>query len=357
MSVTIKDIARAAGVSHATVSRALHDHPAISPETVKRIRVIAAEMGYLPSAVARGLVNRRSQALGVILNYLDDPFFSRVLEGIEDALQPQGYSLFVAASRQDADRERAIVRAMLERRVDGVILCAPPLLPEHGRRFREYGLPLTVVNNQDAEDYQFSIYHDDRFGAAQVARHLVDLGHCRIAYLGNSAAGRTERDRSDGYQAEIQAAGLPALEGYLHHEPGGRPEEGYRAAQHFVQLTEPPTAIMCFNDMMALGLLRGLQEMGLAIPRDCSVAGFDDVDIAAYTQPPLTTFHQPKYRLGAEAARLMLHLLSLPPGGRLRSGANVDVQPQVIVLRGRLLVRASTAGPMLRMNSSSDPMA
>jgi DNA-binding LacI/PurR family transcriptional regulator len=337
MPVTIKDIARVAGVSHTTVSRALHNHPAISPATIQRIQAIATQLGYLPSAMARGLKNRRSQALGVILNYLDDPFFSRVLEGIEDVLQTQGYSLFVAASRQDIDRERAIVRAMLERRVDGVILCAPPLLPGHGQRFREYGLPLAVVNNQDVEDYQYSIYHDDRFGAAEVARHLLSLGHVRIAYLGNATAGRTDRDRMDSYEAEVRVARLPVLEGYLHHEPGGHAEEGYRAARHFLQLAEPPTAIMCFNDMMAVGLLRGLQEAGWIIPRDCSVTGFDNVSIAPYTQPPLTTFDQPKYRLGAEAVRLVLHLLSLSPAGQQAT------QPQVIVLRGTLVVRASTA--------------
>ncbi len=341
MPITIKDIAKVAGVSHTTVSRALHNHPAISPGTIQRIQAIAAELGYTPSAMARGLKNRRSQALGVILNYLDDPFFSRVLEGIEDVLQPEGYSLFVAASRQDVDRERAIVRAMLGRRVDGVILCAPPLLPGHGQRFREYGLPLVVVNNQDVEDYQYSIYHDDIYGATEVVRHLVSLGHHRIAYLGNATAGRTDRDRMGSYQAEMLASRLPIPGDYVYHEPSGHPEDGYRAARHFVKVTEPPTAIMCFNDMMAFGLLRGLQEAGWTIPHDCSVAGFDDVAIAAYTHPPLTTFDQPKYRLGAEAVRLLMHLLALPPARQQ------TVPPQVIVLRGRLLVRASTAQPRL----------
>jgi DNA-binding LacI/PurR family transcriptional regulator len=339
MSVTIKDIARAAGVSHSTVSRALHNHPALSPETVARVQAIAAQLGYMPSAVARGLRNQRSQVLGVVLDTLDDPFFGRVLEGIEDVLQPRGYSTFVAASRHDPDRERSIVRAMVERRVDGVIVCAPPLLPEHGHHFQDYGLPLAVINNQDAEDYQYSIYHDDRYGAAEVARYLIGLGHRQIAYLGNSAAGRTDADRRQGYLTELQAAGLAPGEGFQWSEPGGRAEDGYRAAGYFLDLPQPPTAIMCFNDMLALGLMRGLQQAGLAIPRDCSVAGFDDVAIAAYTQPPLTTLHQPKYRLGAEAARLMLELLALPRGGQQNE------QPRVIVLRGRLLVRASTAAP------------
>jgi DNA-binding LacI/PurR family transcriptional regulator len=345
MPVTIKDIARAAGVSHTTVSRALHNHPALAPETVRRIQAIAADLGYMPSAVARGLKNQRSRALGVILSYLDDPYFSQVLEGVEDVLQAQGYSLFVAASRQDAARERAIVQAMLERRVDGVILCAPPLLPEHDRRFHEYGLPLTVINNQDAEDYQYAIYHDDRYGAAQVARHLLALGHRWVGYLGNATAGRTDQDRLGAFVTEMQGAGLQPAEGYIHHEPGGRPEDGYRAAQHFLRLAELPTAIMCFNDLLAFGLLRGLQEVGLAVPQSCSLTGFDDVPVAAYAQPPLTTFAQPRYELGAEAARLMLSLLALPQDGQQAAA------PRAKVLRGRLLVRASTAPPPVHQGS------
>jgi DNA-binding LacI/PurR family transcriptional regulator len=180
MSITIKDIARMAGVSHTTVSRALRGHPGISPATTARIQGIASEQGYLASAAARSLKTSRSQAVGVILSYIDDPFFSEVLEGIEDILQPRGYSLFVAASHHDNWREKAIVRAMLERRVDGVIICSPPFRPEHSRPFQEYGLPLTVINNQDAEDYQFSIYHDDADGSRQVARYLLGLVTARL---------------------------------------------------------------------------------------------------------------------------------------------------------------------------------
>jgi DNA-binding LacI/PurR family transcriptional regulator len=339
MSVTIKDIARATGVSHTTVSRALRNHPAIASSTTSRIQSMARQMGYLPSAVARGLKTNRSFTLGVILSRIDDPFFSEVLQGIENTLRPKGYSLLVAASQQNLQREKDIVQEMIERRVDGVILCAPPFRAEHSHTFQEYHLPITVINNQDAEDYQYSIYHDDRFGSRQVIRYLINLGHTRIAYLGNAQTGRTNQDRLAGYELELNKAGLPLLNGYIFHGSDGRPQGGYAGAKYFSSLPIPPTAIACFNDMMALGLLHGLREAGWQVPQDCSVTGFDNIDLSAFLNPPLTTFDQPRIQLGAEAARLMLRLLA-------PALQNTPLpEPQMIALRGHLLVRSSTAAP------------
>jgi DNA-binding LacI/PurR family transcriptional regulator len=335
-SITIKDIARIAGVSHTTVSRALRNHPAIAPGTVKRIHEIASQQGYLVSAAARSLKTSRSQILGIILSYLDDPYFSKVLEGIEDTIQPQGYSLFVAASHHDVSRERAVVDTMIEHRVDGVILCAPPFRVEHSRRMEGNGLPLVVVNNQGADEYHYSVDHADEGGARQVARYLLDLGHRRIAYLGNQQGGRTNFTRQAGYAAELAAAGLPVQEDWIYNAPDGRPEGGYAGAQYFLHLSVRPTAIQCFNDLTAVGLMRGLQEAGVRVPQDVSVVGFDNIDLAAYLNPPLTTYDQPRYELGVEAAQLMLCMLRAAPG-------SPPCEPDHRALPGRLVVRASTA--------------
>jgi DNA-binding LacI/PurR family transcriptional regulator len=337
--VTIKDIAQLAGVSHTTVSRALRNHPAIAPETVARIRAIAAEQGYRVSAAARSLKTSRSQTIGIILSYLDDPYFSKVLEGIEDTVQPEGYSLFVAASHHDVEREQSVVDAMIEHRVDGVILCAPPFRVEHSRRMEGTGLPLAVVNNQGADGYQYSIDHADEQGAHQVARYLLDLGHRRVAYLGNVQGGRTNHNRLSGFASELASAGLPVDPDFIYNAPDGRPEGGYAGARYFLSLAEHPTAVLCFNDLLAVGLMRGLQEAGFSIPGDCSVTGFDNIDLAAYLNPPLTTFDQPRYQLGVTAAQLMLRLL-----------APVDAlpAPEHHSLQGRLVVRASTSNPHIR---------
>ncbi len=339
MAVTIKDIAKQAGVAHTTVSRALRGSPLIPPETTQRIRQIAAELGYHPSAAARSLKTSRSQVLGVVVSNLDDPFFSEILQGIESVAQESGYSLFVAASHHDPQREQRIVQAMVEHRADGVVICSTPFSTEQARLLLEYSQPIVVVNNQSAEDYRYSIYHDDVDGSRQITRHLLDLGHRHIAYLGNAASGRTTLDRLSGFRHEMAAAGRIIPAEYIYQAPGGGAQDGLIAVRHFLDLPERPTALVCFNDMMAVGALKGLQQAGLRVPADCSVTGFDNIAFSAYTQPALTTFDQPKRFIGAEAARLILGLMQAP------ACDGAPPEPVIRLLKGQLLVRESTASP------------
>ena len=338
MPITIKDIAKQAGVSHSTVSRALHGSPLVAEKTVRRIRQIAVETGYFPSAAARSLKTNRSHALGVIVSSIDDPFFSEILQGIEEVAQKFGYSLLMAASQRDPEREQAIIQDMRARYVDGLVICSASFSAEQRRKLLEYGIPIVVVNNQAAEEYRYSIYHDDVDGSRQVTRHLIELGHRRIAYLGNSLSGRTTLDRLTGFRQEMEAAGLAVPAAYIHEVSGGRPEDGLLALDHFLNLPQRPTAIFCFNDMLAIGVLNGLQTAGMHVPADISIAGFDNIIFSAYTNPPLTTLDQPKRYIGAEAARLILGLLD--------SLTNEEVPGQEIqMLKGKLLVRQSTAPP------------
>jgi DNA-binding LacI/PurR family transcriptional regulator len=339
MPITIKDIAKKAGVSHSTVSRALRGSPLINEETAVRIRKAAGDLGYLPSAAARSLKTHRSQVLGVVVSSMDDPFFSEILQGIENGVQEGGYSLFIAASQHDPLREQKIVQALMEHRADGVIICSSSFSPEQGRQLLEYGLPIVVVNNQAAEDFRYSIYHNDLEGSRQVTRLLIGLGHKRIAYLGNSLSGRTTLDRQAGYQMEMDAAGLPVLPGYILQMTGGDPKSGAAAIEHFLHLPCQPTALQCFNDMLAIGVLKGLQQAGIAVPQAFSVAGFDNIIFSEFSNPPLTTFDQPKQYIGAEAAHLILDLLNAP------QDHNPVTQPKIRILQGSLLVRESTAPP------------
>jgi len=337
MPVTIKDIAREAEVSHSTVSRALNGSQLISQDTTNRVRRIASRLGYLPSAAARTLKTNRSGALGVIIRNVDDPFFSEILQGIEEIAQSHGYSLFMAASGQDHQVEKDIVLAMVERRVDGVIICSTQVSAEQSRQLNSFGVPIVVVNNQAAEIYRHSIYHDDLDGSRRITRHLLSQGHRRIAYLGNAGAGRSTQDRRRGCLEELEAAGIAPPPGYIHETAGGRPENGIASLQHFLALPERPTALVCYNDMIALGVLQGLAGKGLQVPADISITGFDNIFFSAYTNPPLTTFDQPKRFIGAEAARLVL--------GLLESDLKQDNMSQVHMLKGTLLIRASTAPP------------
>ncbi len=335
MTATIKSIARIAGVSHSTVSRALHDSSLVSEDTARRIQQIAREQGYYPSAAARSLKTRRTQALGVILSSIADPFFADVLYGIEEYSQEKNYSLLIAASQHDPQKEQRIVQAMVEQRTDGLIICSSSFSQAQVHRLLSRGFPVVMVNQQAAENYNFSIYHDDLDGARQITRHLISLGHRHIAYLGNAASGRTTQDRLSGFLDEMAAQELPVPPEYIYHVPGGLPELGQQALSYFMSLAQPPSALFCFNDMLAVGVLRGCQEKGVTVPGQLSVAGFDNITYAAFTNPSLTTFDQPKREIGREAARLLLELLS----------ANQVVLPenqQVKVLQGTLLVREST---------------
>ncbi len=339
MTASIKDVARRAEVSHSTVSRALRGSPLISAETAARVRQAALELGYQPSAAARSLKTRATHVLGVVVRDINDPFFGEILQGIEDVAQAGGYSLFIAASQRDLERQRTIVQAMREHRVDGVVICSTSFGAEQNKQFSEQGIPVVVINNQAAEAYKYSIYHDDVDGSRQITRHLIELGHERLAYLGNSLSGRTTLDRLSGFRQEMELAGLPIPDEYIHQAPGGGPETGLAAVDYFLDLPHRPTALVCFNDMIAIGVLKGLQQAGFQVPGDISVAGFDNIVFSAYTQPPLTTLDQPRRFLGTEAAHLILGLLTSP------GGEEGLPQPKIRLLKGRLLVRKSTAPP------------
>jgi len=336
MPATIKDIARQAGVAHTTVSRALRGSTLISAETTQHIQMIAAKLGYSPSAAARTLKTNRSQALGVIIRNVADPFFSEILQGIEEVAQASGYSLFMAASQRNQEHGQAIVQAMVERRVDGIIICSTPVSTDESRQLASFGVPIVMVNNQAAEEYRYSIYHDDVDGSRQITRHLIELGHRKIAYLGNANAGRSTHDRQSGFQQELERAGIAVPAAYIHQVPGGSPENGLAGLEHLLNLQVLPTALVCYNDMMAIGVLQAFQSAGVLVPAQMSVTGFDNIIFSAYTNPPLTTFDQPKRFIGAEAARLVLGLLN---------GSEENAGPKIQTLKGNLLVRASTARP------------
>ncbi len=343
MPVTIKDIARAAGVSHATVSRALNGNTLIPEKTAASIRNLAEKMGYTPSAAARGLKTHRSRVLGVIVSRIDNPYFGEVVQGIEDALQNTGYSIFIASSNLDCAHEKTIVQAFCEHRVDGVIIGSVHFSREYSNSLKKRGIPIVVVNNQSPRDYDYSIAHDDVFGAQEVTNHLINLGHTRIAYIGDSSAGRINRDRIRGFRQSMEAAGLPVDANWIVTTRGSGIEQGNEGMNLLLNLSSLPTAVFCFNDLMAIGALKLMQQQGIEVPNQVSLAGFDNISYSAYTTPALTTFDQPKRQIGSEAARILLDLIQREPcGNDHEPGNNGHEPPPTQLIRGQLLVREST---------------
>lgn len=332
MPVSIKDIARAAGVSHSTVSRALRGHPAISEATRSRISRLAGEMGYSPSAVARGLRTSRTRVIGLVVTHLTDPFLTEVVQGIEALALEAGYSLFLATSNVDPDREVAVVKAFREQRVDGILVSSSRVGERYLPLLAESKVPIVLINNQHDGTFAFSVANDDRYGAEQITRHLLELGHRRIAYLGNSRGGQTDIDRLGGYRSALWAAGIAPDSALVVHGPNGRPAGGETGADALLALDPRPTALVCYNDMMALGALHRLKQAGWRVPDDLSITGYDGVSLVAYADPPLTTFAQPTFELGRRAMQMLFDLMAGHDG-------------EHILLRGALVVRQSTAPP------------
>ncbi|MCB9421697.1 MAG: LacI family DNA-binding transcriptional regulator [Ardenticatenaceae bacterium] len=335
--LTIYDIAEKAGVSPSTVSRALQDHPRIGENTKGRIQALAKEMGYVPSAVARGLKTKRSRVLGVIVHRIEDPYLTEVLKGIEDTLHSYGYSLFLAATQRIPEREQEVIRAMNERRVDGIIISSSHINMKRLRQLDHYGIPSVLINNQETlEPDTCSVYNDEIYSMNQILQHVIGLGHKRIAYLGSPRAGRTNKKRQQGYEEALREAGVEVCADYISNGVNARPQGGAQAMRELLALEKLPTAVVCYNDMMAIGAIQAINQANLCVPDDVSVTGFDNIDLAAYVTPPLTTFHQPRYKLGQQAAEMMLQALN---------GEPIPAQTQVSILRGELVIRQSTASP------------
>lgn len=329
---SIKDIGRLANVSHSTVSRALRGSPLISPETAARIRELAEQTGYRPSAVARSLVTSRTDTIGVVVTSIADPFAAEVVLGIEDAANANNYSVILANSNALPDREIKVVRAFEERRVDGIIVTSSRVGATYVELLSRTRVPIVLLNNQHPSDYVYSVMIDNVGASMCATRHLIGLGHRRIAYIGDRFGCQSDTERFSGYLSALDLAGLPFTPEYVTHG-NGRPECGTSTMEALLALPSPPTGVFCYNDMTAIGALRAVAERGLRVPDDLSLVGFDDLFVAQYSTPPLTTVRQPMRDMGRLALETLVKLLS---GG--------STQPS-IKLSGELIVRQSTASP------------
>lgn len=329
---SIKDIARIANVSSSTVSRALQNSPLISRRTAERIQHIAKESGYRVSAIARGLVTQKTQSIGVVVTTIADPFVSDVVSGIEDCCNDHGYSVFLANSNADPDRETKVVHSFSERRVEGVVVTSSRVGALYLPLLSEMQIPIVLVNNQHPGAFVNSILIENVKASAEITNHLIQLGHQRIAYLGDRFGYQSDTERFAGYREALDRAGLPFSPELVVHGDG-KCEGGTAGVETLLGLGEPPTAIVCYNDMTAFGALRQLHIRQLRVPEDISVVGFDDLFIASYMQPPLTTLRQPRRLMGRLAMESLLRLIS---GEDTESATKVPAE---------LIIRESTAPP------------
>lgn len=304
MLVTIKDVAREAGVSVATVSRVLNGSGPVSEATRHRIREVAGRLRYVPHGGARSLITSRTQTLGVLLPDLYGEFFSEVIRGMDEVAQQSGFHLLITRSCADKDGIETAMRAM-RGRVDGVVAMSPDIDAESLLNIPST-LPVVLLCSAPRGHALDSLTIDNGRGAREMVRHLISLGHRRIAIIRGAAHNHDAAERLRGYRLALREAGI-ALDRSLEPEGGFTEAGGFAAALRLAGMKPRPTAIFAANDSMAIGALSALRESGLRVPDDIAVGGFDDIPLARYMDTPLSTVRVPIRELGARAVELLLH--------------------------------------------------
>jgi LacI family transcriptional regulator len=333
-TVTLRDVARVAGVHPATVSRALNEETRalVNEETARRVLRAAEELGYHPNPIARGLKTNRSYTIGVLIPDLTNPLFPPILRGTEDRLETAGYTPLIANTDNDPERELLDLQAMRARQVDGIIAATARRDHRLHDALLEAGTPLVLVNRRQEELPVSSATADDRMGMRLSVEHLLSLGHTRVAHLAGPLDYSTGLDRHASFHETMRSAGLEVDPTLVLVAEAFTESEGARLCGQLVSDGRQFTAVAAANDLLALGCYDVFAERGVRCPEDVSVVGFNDMPFAARFQPPLTTIHIPHYDIGRAAADLMLE--GLQDGGS---------QPREIRLEPSLIVRGSTA--------------
>jgi LacI family transcriptional regulator len=362
-AVTLADVARLAGVSSATATRALRGLTRVNPATRARVEEATRTLGYVPHLGARALATRSSQTIGLLIPSTGDSFWGAITGGFEERALAEGFSVLLATSHGDAERERAMIALFLGKRVDGIVIGSAAGMPSTWFPRGRPRTPVVLVDwdtpfeasdveaatrgpvddviariERRAESPFRHVCTDDVDGGGRAVRHLLELGHRRIAFAGVAAI-RPSLLRLLGVRRVLEGEGLDLA---LAIECEASLEGGLRAGERIVRADPRPSAIVAFDDLVAVGVVRATHAAGLKVPTDLSVVGFDDITVAAFVEPPLTTFAQPKEALGDLAVEVVLDELR-----GLREATSTR-------LLGRLVVRQSTAAPtVVRLDAST----
>ncbi|MBU7316944.1 LacI family DNA-binding transcriptional regulator [Paenibacillus oleatilyticus] len=335
MAITIVDVAKKAGVSPSTVSRVLSNHPRISPATAAKVREVLKELGYHPNIMAKSLVSKTTNTIGLILprpaeELFQNLFFSEVIRGIVTQSARTGYDLMMTTGTTEREELEAVTRLVKGRRVDGVILLysrqSDPLISF----MLEHGFPFVLIGRSEEFPDILSVDNDNVQAAYDATRHLIAQGHKRIGFVSGPPNLIVSGDRMKGYLQALKDAGIEARPEWI-VEGDFLQESGYRAMSFFMCLPERPTAIVVIDDVVAFGVLRGLTELGYKVPDDLSLVGFNNISLSELSTPPISSIDIGIYQIGYTASQTLIRAVK------------GEAMPQKrVIIPHRLIVRESS---------------
>ena len=323
----MKDVARLAGVSTSTVSHVINNNRFVSDSVRDKVMAAVEQLNYAPSALARSLKLNQTRTIGMLVTASNNPFYAEVVRGVERSCYERGYSLILCNTEEDAARMNRSMETLLQKRVDGLLLmCTENHRPSQDALSRYPSLPIVMMDWAPFDGDSDLIQDNSLLGGDMATQYLIDRGHTRIACIAGPLDKTPSRLRLEGYHAAMARAGLDVAEGYVitsDFEFGG----GFTAMQQLLALTPRPQAVFVGNDAMAVGAYQALYQSGLRIPQDMALVGYDDIELARYMTPPLTTIHQPKDELGELAIDVLIHRMADPGQKQQR----VQLTPELVV--------------------------
>lgn len=336
--VTIKDIARELGISPSTVSRALKDHPDISPDTKKAVNELAEKLNYQPNIVALSLRQSKTNTIGVIIPEIVHFFFSTVISGIEDVAYSAGYNVILAQSNESQTREISDIKALFNSRVDGMLMSVSRETTnfDHIESMLAKGVPIVFFDRVYDTGQASKIIVDDFTGAKEATLHLIDQGCKRIAHIEGPPNLEISKQRLEGYKEALKEHNMPFNKELVAICPSGTIEEGKKATEKLLSLKNPPDAIFATNDPAAMGAMQAIKAKGLKMPDDVALVGFSNWFFSSLMDPPLSSVDQPGFEMGQEAAKLLIRQIEK------QEKDDEDITPETKILKTRLIIRESS---------------
>jgi LacI family transcriptional regulator len=341
--VTIQDIARLAGVSKATVSRVINQKPDVDVVTRERILHIMDEYAFVPNAAAAGLAGGQTHLLGVLVPSLTWPLMPQIMLGIGESVEQSMYEVVLYSMSQQQDYPVVLDQIVNSRLIEGLLAIFPGKAKDHLLRLHEQGFPLVMLDDQNPPSPLPSVGTDHRAGAGEAVRYLIELGHRDIAHISGPLSFKVSRDRQIGYLRALHEANIEVPPDFI-LEGDFKPSSGVVCGHRLLEARQRPTAIFAANDEMAYGVMQAADDLGLRIPDDLAVVGFDDIASSAHMRPPLTTIHQPFYEMGQRSISLLLSQVEV---------SRTRVLPSLRSMRAHKLDRPSASLESVRIQLPS----